>query len=161
MEYVRHRGSLPSLSPSVDFNIVSFLHPPVASHPSIRSNRGRSELFYFALFYFALDSRPFSAQTLAESPSQRGRARFGSVVCTAHRHCVAARLLPTRKFSSSTAAKQLARCAPPSCELTQLRCMKLKRSPQRDFCGDPMSTISSCSTFADTPRRKRWNSTVR
>ena len=29
--------------------------------------------------------------------------------------------------------------------------MKLKRSPQRDFCGNPMSTISSCSTFAGIP----------
>ena len=32
--------------------------------------------------------------------------------------------------------------------------MKLKRSPPRDFCGNPMSTISSCSTFAGTPREE-------
>src|SRR6266566_6404655 len=29
--------------------------------------------------------------------------------------------------------------------------MKRKRSPERDFCGNPMSTISSCSLFADAP----------
>ena len=34
-------------------------------------------------------------------------------------------------------------------------------SRQRDFCGNLMSTISSCSTFAGTPARKRSNSTSR
>src|SRR5580704_17185883 len=66
-------------------------------------------------FYISIDCRPFSAQTLPDSPSHRGRARFGSVVWIARHHFVAARFLPARKFCLSTAAKPPERCALPSC----------------------------------------------
>jgi hypothetical protein len=46
---------------------------------------------------------------------------------------VAARLRPTKKFSSSIAARLHAKRAPPSCEVMQSRCMKLKRPSAARF----------------------------
>src|ERR1700722_1806281 len=86
------------------------------------------------LFVFLLTPISSQRRLCPNLSSQRGRARFGGVLCIAH-HFVAARLLPTKKFSSSTATKLRARRALPSCELAESRCMKLKRSPEHDFCG--------------------------
>src|SRR5438105_4655110 len=52
------------------------------------------------------------------------------------------RFSTTKKFFSSTAARLRAKCALPSCEVAQLRYMKPRNSLQRDFSGNPMSTIS-------------------
>jgi hypothetical protein len=69
--------------------------------------------------HISVDSRPFSAQTLLESPSLKGVRSSRGILCIAHRHCVATRFLVARKFSSSTAARLRARCAPPSCEVAE------------------------------------------
>jgi hypothetical protein len=113
---------------------------PQPGDKSMVENAG-TFLMWYDTFYISVDSRPCSAQTSFESPFLKRARSFRGVLCIAH-HFVAAWLLPTKKFSLSTAARLRAKPALPSCEVTESRCMKSTTSRQHDFSGNLMSTIS-------------------
>ena len=71
-------------------------------------------------FYISVDSRSLSAQTSFESPFLKRARSFRGVLCIAHRH-FAARLLLTKKFSSSTALRLRAKRALRSSGAVELR----------------------------------------
>ena len=78
--------------------------------------------------------------TLREDNPAKLRFPLRGGVCIAHHHFVASQFSRARRFSSSTATKLLATCGPEFCRVMASRYARLTVSPERDFCGDPMST---------------------
>src|SRR5207253_6861269 len=67
------------------------------------------------------------------------RCEMGRVLCFNYLQNVP--IVVARKSCSSTAARLRVKYALPSCEVKESRCTKLTRSSERDFSGNPMSTI--------------------
>jgi len=130
-----------------------------ASSPSERS-RKKASIQPSGLFYISVDSRPCSAQTFAESPFIKRARSFRE--CRMYRPPLRGRpALPGKKvlLIDRFQATREARAAVLRTHGVEVH--EAEEISAARFLWQPRSTISSCSTFADTPRRKRSNSTSR